>query len=129
MTYSERLILTKEGYPFEEWKEFYPNEESDFHGMEAYTPETCDRAKQIFDDLIGKLIELGEQVRKTDKEKLFEIAIIALNELNDETKGLLIETGQREELCQLIDNTQAKHPDSGTIRVGDNKAGLLPLRA
>jgi hypothetical protein len=104
MTYSERLILTKEGYPFEEWKEYYPNEENEFHGMKEYTPERCDGAKQIFDNLIGKLIELGEQARKADKEKLFEIAVIALNELNDETKGLLIETDQREELCQLIDN-------------------------
>jgi hypothetical protein len=105
MTYSEELIATKEGYPFIAWREkFFPDEEYDFGGLEQYTPENCDKAQQIFDDLINGLIKLGEKGKKADKEKLFEIAIIALNTLNDEIGGDLIETGEREDLCELIDN-------------------------
>jgi hypothetical protein len=105
MTYSEKLNATKEDYPFNQWREYFlPNEEEDFGGMEQYTPENCDKAQQILDDLINDLIKIGEKSKDEDKEKLFEIAIIALNTLNDETGGSLIETGEREDLCELIDN-------------------------
>jgi hypothetical protein len=104
MTYLDKLNTTKEGYPFEKWREYYPSENNDFEGMEQYTPENCDKAQQIFDILITKLVEIGEHANKKDKEKLFEIAIIALNTLNDEIEGCLIETGEREDLCELIDN-------------------------
>ena len=104
MTYSDKLNATKEGYPFEKWQEYYPNENNNFEGMEQYTPENCGKAQQIFDTLIAQLVEIGENAKKKDKEKLFEIAIIGLNTLNDETEGSLIETGEREDLCELIDN-------------------------
>jgi len=104
MTYPEKLRSTKAGYPFDTWRGYYPNEENNFDGMDQYTPENCAMAQQIFDDLIDKLIDAGEGAAKTEKEKLFEQAIISLNNLNDETGGDLIETGEREELCELIDN-------------------------
>ena len=34
---------------------------------------------------------------------LFEVAIIALNNLNEGAGNCLIETGEREDLCELID--------------------------
>jgi len=96
MTYSDKLIVTKQACPFEKWQTYFPR-------MEDYTPENCDAAKNIFDRLISQLAELGEAVPKSEKEKLFESAVLALNELNEATGGGLIETGEREELCELLD--------------------------
>ena len=103
MTYSEKLIATKAGYPFNKWREYYPNKENNFEGMEQYTPENCDQAQQIFDNLISTLIRIDEDAKKEVKEKLFEIAILALNTLNEESEDCLIETREREDLCELID--------------------------
>ena len=72
--------------------------------MEQYTPENCDKAQQIMDDLLEGLIRLGESAPEPAKIELFRIAIESLNELNDETGGSLIETVEREELCELFDN-------------------------
>ena len=103
MTYSEKLNATKAGYPFDSWREyFHPNEEEDTEGMEQYTPENCDQAQGILDDLIAQLIEIGEHSSNQSKEELFENAVMALNELNDETN--IIETGEREQLCELFDD-------------------------
>ncbi|KXX66498.1 hypothetical protein [Flammeovirga sp. SJP92] len=104
MTYTEKLIKTKDLYPFEKWRGyFYPNEEEDLDGMEQYTEENCATAQKIFEELIDKLIQIGEVGNKKDKEKAFETAIISLNNLNEETGDCLIETGEREDLCELID--------------------------
>lgn len=103
MNYLENLYATKAHYPFDKWRTYYPNESNNFEGMDQYTAENCDKAQAIFDTLIDELGKLGENAPKADKEKLFEIAIIALNDLNDETDGALIETGEREDLCELID--------------------------
>lgn len=48
------------------------------------------------------MIASGETGDKTEKEKYFEDAITSLNELNEEDDSL-IETGEREDLCELID--------------------------
>lgn len=97
LTYSERLIKTKEFYPFAKWRENFFEYE-----MEQYTEENCNEAKRIFDNLISKLITLGENGNRTEKEKCFEIAINSLNKLNEKDEGI-IETGEREDLCELID--------------------------
>lgn len=70
--------------------------------MEQYTEENCNQAKGIFDNLISKLITLSEKGNKIEKEKYFEIAIKSLNRLNEKDEGI-IETGEREDLCELVD--------------------------
>lgn len=97
LTYSEKLNKTKALYPFEHWRESFFEYE-----MEQYTEENCNEAKSIFDNLISKLITIGEHGSITEKEKCFEIAIKSLNELNEKDEGI-IETVEREDLCELID--------------------------
>ncbi len=97
MSYESNLLETKTNYPFARWRE------GEAHGLEQYTEENCNAARGIFDDLIAELIKLGEEAREEDKIGKFKIAVESLNELNDETDGALIETGEREELCPLID--------------------------
>ncbi|HEX8349559.1 MAG TPA: hypothetical protein VF598_06345 [Hymenobacter sp.] len=93
-TYAEKLNATKESYPFATWRESYKD------GLEQYTEENCDAAKGIFDELIAELITLGEQAPKEQKIALFQKAIEATNELEES----VIETGEREELCELTNN-------------------------
>jgi len=116
MAYQEKLLNTKEYYPFANWRESYG------HGLEQYTPENCDLAKRVFDTLINELITIGEAAPEPEKVKCFEIAILALNELNDEIYGL-IETGEREDLCELIDQiTLAAGLDPADYADGDGIA-------
>ena len=91
--YGERLSLAKKSYPFEEWKTYAP-------AMEQYTPQNCDRAAQIFDDLIRGLSQAGPNASESDKLEQFRIAIQALNKLNEGT--YLIETFEREQLAELV---------------------------
>ena len=97
MTYEEKLQECKSNYPFGKWREMVDD------GLDQYTEENCNRAKSIFDELIGDLIKTGENAPEKEKVALFEKAVLALNDLNDEIDGSLIETGEREELCELID--------------------------
>ncbi len=97
LSYPERLTKTKALYPFTKWRQNFTD-----YGMEQYTEENCNTAKSIFDNLIEKLIKLGENGEKKDKEKCFEVAVKALNNLNEKDEGI-IETGEREDLCELID--------------------------
>ncbi|MCE3226247.1 MAG: hypothetical protein K0S32_798 [Bacteroidetes bacterium] len=81
-------------YPFETWKTFINN-------PPQYTPDNCDKAKEIFDTLISDLIADGENAQEDLKIKRFEKAIHSLNQLNMDCEGTLIETGEREQLCNL----------------------------
>lgn len=96
MTYAQQLETTKEYYPFANWQESYDA------GLEQYTAENCDKARAIFDTLIAKLILLGQEASEENKVGLFKTAVLALNELSNEIDDL-IETGEREDLCELID--------------------------
>jgi hypothetical protein len=95
MTYEEKLNQAKSSYPFDRWREMFDN------GLEQYTQENCDKIRKIFDDLIAGLILKGENTSESEKVESFRIAIEAANTLNDETDGALIETGEREDLCEL----------------------------
>jgi hypothetical protein len=97
MTYQEKLEQTKSGYPFENWLE------AGAEGLEQYTPENCNAARAILDHLIAKLIDIGPDANESAKLQLFKDAIEALNRLDDEVGGDLIETGEREDLCALFD--------------------------
>ena len=65
-----------------------------------YPLEKVDQCGRIIDDFLAAMADArGEpaimaEVRKT---------VLALNKLNDECGGSLIETGQREDLCDLIE--------------------------
>ena len=96
MAYKEQLEATKKYYPFNNWRESYND------GLKQYTEENCIKAQVIFDTLIQQLIALGQEANEHDKVKLFKTAVLSLNELNDEIEAL-IETGERESLCELID--------------------------
>ncbi len=125
MTYADRLSKTKELYPFEKWRQlFFPDEEDDFEGMEQYTEENCARAQKIFDDLIDNLMALGEDAAKAEKEQQFQTAIEATNVLSAEVEDL-IETGEREDLCDLIDEiTRAANLNPQDYANGDGIADL-----
>ena len=58
----------------------------------------------IFDTLIADLISLGPDAPEADKLAKFETAVIALNHLDDELDNGFIETGEREDLCELCNS-------------------------
>jgi hypothetical protein len=89
--YQERLTVTKEHYPFAGWAE---------SGLEQYTDEACASFVAVFDQLIQKLAALGERAPEQEKLAIFQEAVEALNALNEEDESL-IETGEREDLCEL----------------------------
>lgn len=92
--YQNRLLATKKFYPFDHWREHYQ------HGLMQYTNENCNKVRTIFDELIDALIVLGPHGGELQKKQLFQKAILKINQLNN-TIGDLIETGEREELCEL----------------------------
>lgn len=98
LNFTEKLNKTKELYPFSYWHEELFKESE----MEVYTKDNCNAAKSIFDNLIDKLSSIGEEGTEEDKIALFKKAILDLNDLNNKLEGL-IETGEREDLCELID--------------------------
>ena len=81
-------------YPFKRW------EESAQHGLDQYTPEACAKFVAIFDQLLKRLAEIGASAAESEKIEAFKEAIAATNELNEEDESL-IETGEREDLCEL----------------------------
>ena len=96
MSYAEQLLATKLHFPFQKWQANFPN-------MEQYTQENCMAAQTILDKLIDGLIQLGEDAPEAQKVEQFRISVEALNALNEEIDHVLIETGEREELCDLLD--------------------------
>jgi hypothetical protein len=96
MVYQNRLLETKKYYPFDNWRKGFDG------GLTQYTEENCTKMKRVFDDLINDLVEAGENISDNAKVELFKKAILKTNQLNDQIEGL-IETGEREDLCELTD--------------------------
>lgn len=96
MPYADQLLATQLHYPFQKWRTYFPD-------MEQYTEDNCMAAQAILDALIDSLLQLGEEASEDQKVEKFRIAVEALNELNEETGHALIETEEREELCELLD--------------------------
>ncbi|NII83878.1 MULTISPECIES: hypothetical protein [unclassified Pedobacter] len=92
--YKNKLLATKAFYPFDRWRQNYNN------GLTQYTTENCNKVKKVFDDLISSLIEIGVNAGEEQKKQLFKTAILKTNQLNEEIDSL-IETGEREDLCNL----------------------------
>ena len=89
--YSNTLESVKNDYPFHRWQQ---------SGLEQYTPKACAAFQTVFDKLISKLAALGSDASEQEKIALFKEAIEATNMLNEEDESL-IETGEREDLCEL----------------------------
>ena len=89
-------MATKEFYPFARWRESFND------GLTQYTKENCNKIQKVFDNLIKALIDAGENASEKQKKELFKIAILKTNQLNNEIEEL-IETGEREDLCELTD--------------------------
>lgn len=92
-----KLEECKAEYPFAKWIL-----NSTEHGMEQYTQENCEAVELIFDELIADLKLLPSDASKEDKVLLFKYAIINTNTINRRVDDL-IETGEREDLCELVD--------------------------
>ncbi len=83
--------------PIKNWIEKYED------GLEQYTPENCDKGEKILSNLIQKL-EQNKGLDNDDKVSLIKYSVIEFNQLNDSLDGCFIETGEREELCEIFDN-------------------------
>lgn len=79
-------------YPFLRWQQ---------SGLEQYTPEACAAFAEVFDQLVARLIDIGEQATEQAKLDAIRSAVEELNTLNEEDDSL-IETGEREDLCALV---------------------------
>jgi hypothetical protein len=74
----------------------------------GYTQKHIDRCSVIIDEFLALL----EKVPEAQKNKYIMAAVkktvLRLNKLNDGCDGSLLETDQREDICELI-NTAARH--------------------
>ena len=79
MDYATNLLEVRQQYPFDNWKTY---------DMEQYTVENCEAAQRIFETLLSDLIALGENAAEDSKLQTFQLAVEALNTLNDETASV-----------------------------------------
>lgn len=94
--YAEQLLATKQHYPFDNWRTHYQQES--IRQWEPDGVEDTNAIQAIFDQLIAKLLELGEDASEKKKVKQIIKAIEATNDY----AGLIM-TEQREELVELTD--------------------------
>lgn len=84
-------------YPFARWQDSFAD------GLEQYTPENCAAVQHVMDQLLQQLSDLGVDAAEADKLAAMQQAVEALNDLNEQIDGL-IETGEREDLCELLNH-------------------------
>lgn len=104
------LDALRASYPFQRWEE---------SGLPQYTPEACAAFAAVFDRLIEELRALGPAADEAARLGAFEQAVLALNALNEEDESL-IETGEREDLCELV-NVIASAAGMDPTRYGDGE--------
>lgn len=92
--YADKFIPSKQSYPFDRWA-------SDRPQLPQYTLLACAAFTAIFDQLIIELATMGEAASEAAKLQAFEKAVHETNRLY-EADFSLIETGEREELCELF---------------------------
>jgi hypothetical protein len=90
--YRSKFDAPISSYPFARWQK---------SGLEQYTPEACAAFTAIFDRLVKGLVRAGEDATEQSKLELLHQAVNDLNALNQKDENL-IETGEREELCALV---------------------------
>ena len=67
----------------------------------SYTNEDIERCMTIVDKYLGDLAT-GSKLSQQAIHDVVKTAVVNLNLLNEKCDGSLIETDQREDLCQLI---------------------------
>jgi tRNA(Ile)-lysidine synthase TilS/MesJ len=107
------LELIKENLGIMSWVEKSEN------GLEQYTRNNCKKAEKIILDLIKQLENLGQN-NLAEKKELIKNCVLKLNKFNDSLDGSFIETGEREELCDLFDNIA----DAVGINIQDYQDGI-----
>ena len=90
--YQSKFDVAVSSYPFTRWQQ---------SGLEQYTPEACAAFTAIFDRLVQNLVSAGEGATEQSKLEFLHQAVNELNTLNEEDESL-IETGEREDLCALV---------------------------
>ena len=76
--------------------------------MFQYTRRNCHAAREVCDKLLAGMLEIREGAAEAKKMALFKDAVIALHQLNADNKHSLIETGQREDLCNCLTKSQSR---------------------
>ena len=90
--YQSKFDAAVSSYPFARWQQ---------SGLEQYTPEACAAFAAVFNRLVGELVQAGESATEQSKLELLRRAVEELNALNEQDESL-IETGEREDLCALV---------------------------
>jgi hypothetical protein len=67
----------------------------------SYTEKDIDQCAAVVDAYLAKLAK-GSGMSQDSIRDAVKKAVLALNALNEECEGSLIETDQREDLCQLV---------------------------
>ena len=123
MSYEDELNQTKAAYPFEEWLARGEGED----GLEQYTPEAVAAARAVVDRLLVELAALGRDAPEAAKIERFGVAVEALNVQNDESDSALIETEEREELCEMF-NVIAEAAGIDPEKYGDGEGPASEFR-
>lgn len=94
--YKEKIIVNV----IDEMLSFLQSVEED-GGDAGFTEDDVEECKEILFDYVDALAELDEPA---DREILAEVeaAVTALNEINENTDFALIETAEREAICEII---------------------------
>jgi hypothetical protein len=77
-----------------------PEYDPDFDA--GYTQKHVDQCSKIIDDLFASLKAASDAKRHESLVNAVKVAVVKLNKLNERCDGALIETDQREDLCELI---------------------------
>lgn len=72
-------------------------------GLEQYSKNNCKKLEAIISNMISQLELIGSG-NVTDKEEIIKNGVLEINCLNNSLNGCFIETGEREELCDIFDN-------------------------
>jgi hypothetical protein len=88
-------------------------------GLSQYTKKNCMKAESIILSLIDELEKVGQSDYEK-KEDLIRQSVLELNKFNDNLNGCFIETEEREELSDLLDNIA----DAVGLNVQDYQDGI-----
>ena len=97
--FKNQLNDIKKTFPFDYWYDELFKE----YEMEQYTLENCKKAENIMNTLIEDLTKIGLNASESLKLEKFKKAVLEYNKLNEENDSALIETGEREDLCEIMD--------------------------
>lgn len=98
LSFDDQIKEIRKRYPFERWHQMHLEDKSTPH-----TREVCTYARQLMDDLLSIMESSGVESSEEEKKKHIGKTVILFNELNDKCGSELIETMEREELCEVFD--------------------------